>query len=140
MVKRPQIIATRSFINMSQSEYQKVFEDQAKEDFGPFHQRHRTKEQRYIRRLLSKGIQYPTDAIQLVERRIYPAECPTTRRRKDTDLGRLFRHPSEPRYCAIWGPNPDKIAWNIDAVDEGGDKLQQRFEAMTGMGARPALS
>ena len=50
-----------------------------------------------------------------------------------------FGTPDNPRYCAIWGPNPGDIAWNIDAVDEGGAKLQQRFEAMKGMGARPAL-
>src|ERR1044072_3921543 len=50
-----------------------------------------------------------------------------------------FGTPDDPRYCAIWGQNAGKIAWNIDAVDEGGDKLQQRFEAMKGMGARPAL-
>lgn len=36
MVKRDQVIATRSVINKTQSEYQKVFEDMAEEGFGPF--------------------------------------------------------------------------------------------------------
>jgi len=38
-----------------------------------------------------------------------------------------FGTDGDPRYCAIWAPNPERIAWNIDAVDEGGGVLQQRF-------------
>jgi hypothetical protein len=49
------------------------------------------------------------------------------------------RHVRRPRYCAIWVANPERIAWNIDAVDEGGAALQQRFEAMAGTLARPAI-
>jgi hypothetical protein len=50
-----------------------------------------------------------------------------------------FGTAAELRYGAICGPNPGKIAWNIDAVDEQGPALQQRFDAMKGAGARPAL-
>lgn len=140
MVKRPQIIATRSFINLSHSEYQKVFEDQAKEGFGPFI-------------ITATG---PKNGAVFAGSFRKMSKIPLTRHNlsKDEfielnaqqhDAGKIliwadcFGTSSEPRYCAIWGPNPDKIAWNIDAVDEGGDKLQQRFEAMRGMGARPAL-
>ena len=140
MVKRPQVIATRSFINMSHSQYQTVFEDQAKEGFGPFI-------------ITATG---PKNGAIFAGSFRKMSNIPLTRHNlsKDEfialnaqqhDAGKIliwadcFGTSSEPRYCAIWGPNPDKIAWNIDAVDEGGDKLQQRFEAMAGMGARPAL-
>ena len=140
MVKRPQVIATRSFINMSHSEFQKVFDDQAKEGFGPFI-------------ITATG---PKDGAVFAGSFRKMSNIPLTRHNlsKDEfiqlnaqqhDAGKIlmwadcFGTPNEPRYCAIWGPNPDKVAWNIDAVDEGGDKLQQRFEAMAGMGARPAL-
>lgn len=140
MVKRPQVIATRSFINMSQSEYQKVFEDQAKEGFGPF---------------IITATGPKNSAVFAGSFRKF-SNIPLTRsnlskdefielNKQQHDAGKIliwadcFGTSNEPRYCAIWGPNPEKVAWNIDAVDEGGDKLQQRFEAMTGMGARPAL-
>ncbi|HEX7332991.1 MAG TPA: serine hydrolase [Pyrinomonadaceae bacterium] len=140
MVKRPQVIATRSFINMSHSEFQKVFDDQAKEGFGPFI-------------ITATG---PKDGAVFAGSFRKMSKIPLTRHNlsKDEfiqlnlqqhDAGKIliwadcFGTPGEPRYCAIWGPNPERVAWNIDAVDEGGDKLQQRFEAMAGMGARPAL-
>ncbi|WP_162806624.1 serine hydrolase domain-containing protein [Sphingosinicella terrae] len=42
------------------------------------------------------------------------------------------------RYCAIWGANPDRIAWNLDVIDAVGDLRQQRFDAMVSQRARPA--
>lgn len=43
------------------------------------------------------------------------------------------------RYCAIWGDNPDRIAWNSEAINDSGDARQQRFEAMRSIKARPSL-
>jgi CubicO group peptidase (beta-lactamase class C family) len=140
MVKRDQVIAARSFINLSQSQYQKVFEDQAAEGFGP-----------YI--ITATG---PKNGAIFAGAFRKMSHIPLTRsnlskdefiqlNRQQHDAGNIliwadcFGTPSEPRYCAIWDSNPGKVAWNIDAVDEGGSQLQQRFEAMTGMGARPAL-
>ena len=140
MVKRPQVIATRSFINMSQSEYQKVFDDQAKEGFGPFIiSATGPKNSAIFAGSFRKMSNIPLTRSNLSKDEFIALNA------QQHDAGRIlmwadcFGTPSEPRYCAIWGPNPDKVAWNIDAVDEGGDKLQQRFEAMRGMGARPAL-
>ena len=45
----------------------------------------------------------------------------------------------DPRYCALWAPNPDRIAWNTDALDDDGPRPQQRFDAMASVGARAAL-
>jgi CubicO group peptidase (beta-lactamase class C family) len=49
-----------------------------------------------------------------------------------------FGTPDDTRYTAVWGPNPDREAWNVDAIDEGGAELQARFDAMTSSWARPA--
>src|SRR5215216_6487770 len=140
MVKRDQIIATHSFINMTQSEYQKVFEDQAAEGFGP-----------YIisatgpkNGAIFAGAFRKTSKIPLTRSNLSKDEFIELNRQQH-DAGKIliwadcFGTPSEPRYCAIWDSNPNKIAWNIDAVDEGGAKLQQRFDAMVGMGACAAL-
>jgi len=43
------------------------------------------------------------------------------------------------RYCAVWGDNPGRVAWNGDAVNEIGAAALQTHEAMTSVGARPAL-
>ncbi len=43
------------------------------------------------------------------------------------------------RYCAIWGDNADRIAWNAEAIDDHKPERQQRFDAMTSIGARSAI-
>lgn len=140
MVKREQIIATRSFINMSQSEYQKVFDDQAKEGFGPFIiTATGPKNSAVFAGSFRKMSKIPLTRSNLSKDEFIELNTQQHAAGKILIWADCFGTPSEPRYCAIWGPNPDKIAWNIDAVDEGGDMHQQRFEAMRGMGARPAL-
>jgi CubicO group peptidase (beta-lactamase class C family) len=140
MVKRPQLIATRSFIGLSQAEFQQTFEDMAKQDFGPF--------------LItatgpSGGHVYAASFrhmanIPLTRSNLSKSEFVTLNRQQH-DAGAIllsadaFGMPGDPRYCAVWAPNPERVAWNVDAVDEGGATLQQRFEAMTSSGARPAL-
>ncbi len=44
------------------------------------------------------------------------------------------------RYCSIWVPNPDRIAWSTQALNDKGEKRQQRFDALTGIGARLAIT
>lgn len=140
MVKRPAVIATRSFIDLTQQGYQDAFEKMADEGFGPF--------------LISAT--GPKDSALFAGSFRKVANIPLTRpnlskqefidlNRAQKDAGKIlvwvdsFGSTTDPRYCAIWGPNPDKVAWNIDAVDEGDPLRQQRFEAMRSMGARPTL-
>ena len=140
MVKRPTVIATRSFMDLSQQGYQDAFDKMAAEGFGPF---------------LITATGPKTGALFAGSFRKV-AKIPLTRpnlskqefidlNRAQKDAGNMlvwvdsFGSTTDPRYCAIWGPNPDKIAWNIDAVDEGDPLRQQRFEAMRSMGARPTL-
>jgi len=140
MVKRPVVIATKSVIGKSQAEYQDVFNQMADDGFGPFI-------------ITATG---PRDSAVFAGSFRKMSHIPLTRSNlskaefidlnaKQHDAGAIliwadcFGTLADPRYCAIWEPNPGHIAWNIDAVDEQGAKLQQRYEAMKGMGARPAL-
>ena len=140
MVKRPTVVATKSFLGLSQAGFQKTFEDMAKQGFGPFI-------------LTATG---PSGSHVYAASFRQMANIPLTRSNlsKDEfialntqqhDAGAIllwadvFGTADSPRYCAVWGPNPERVAWNVDAVDEGGAALQQRFDAMTATGARPAL-
>ncbi len=140
MVKRPTVIGTRSVINKTQAEYQTAFNEMAADGYGPF--------------LISAT--GPRDSALFAGSFRQMSKIPLTRSNLSKaefvalnatqhDAGAIlvwadcFGTAADPRYCAIWGPNPTDIAWNIDAVDESGATLQQRYEAMKGMGARPAL-
>ena len=140
MVKRPTVIATRSDIGMSQSKYQTFFNEMVADGFGPFI-------------ITATG---PRDSAVFAGSFRKMSKIPLTRSNLSKaefidlnadqhDKGKIliwadsFGTVGDPRYCAIWGPNPGDIAWNIDAVDESGGVLQQRYEAMKAMGARPAL-
>ena len=140
MVKRPTVIATKSVINKTQSEFQTVFDQMAADGFGPFIiSATGPKNSAIFAGSFRKMSHIPLTRSNLSKNDFIELN------KQQHDAGAIlvwadcFGTPDDPRYCAIWGPNPGKIAWNIDAVDEGGDTLQQRFEAMKGMGARPAL-
>lgn len=140
MVKRPQVIATHSFIDQSFDEFQKTFDAQAKNGFGPF--------------LLSATGSQGNAVYASSFRKM--SSIPLTRHdlskqdfielnKEQKDAGRIliwadaFGTASNTRYCAIWAANPGRVAWNIDAVDEAVADLQQRFEAICGGGGRPSL-
>jgi Polyglycine hydrolase-like, structural repeat len=140
MVKRPVVIATHSFIGLSQAGYQDAFDNMAKQGFGPFI-------------ISATG---PNGSAVFAGSFRQMAHIPLTRsnltkdqfvqlNKEQHDAGAIliwadaFGTDSNPRYCAIWRPNPERIAWNIDVVDEGGAVLQQRFEAMASTLARPTL-
>lgn len=43
------------------------------------------------------------------------------------------------RYCAVWAANPNRVAWNSEAINDFNPRRQERFEAMTSIGCRAAL-
>jgi CubicO group peptidase (beta-lactamase class C family) len=58
----------------------------------------------------------------------------------------VFGDDANPRFAAIWGPNPGKVAWSVDGWDVATHQrtpelaaaaLQQRFEAIATTGGRP---
>jgi len=50
-----------------------------------------------------------------------------------------FGTPEAVRYCAIWGSNPDHVAWAASDLDDDRETRQARFDALVAIGARPAL-
>lgn len=140
MVKRPVVIATKSVIGKTQAQFQTVFDQMAADGFGPF----------IISATGPKngavfaGSFRKMSHIPLTRSNLSKAEFVALNVQQH-DAGAIllwadsFGTPDDVRYCAIWGPNSGDVAWNIDAVDDHGAVLQQRFEAMKGVGARPAL-
>ena len=58
----------------------------------------------------------------------------------------VFGDDANPRFAAVWGPNPNHVAWTIDGFDPaanaqtpelGAALLQQRFDAVASTGGRP---
>jgi CubicO group peptidase (beta-lactamase class C family) len=58
----------------------------------------------------------------------------------------VFGDDANPRFAAIWGANPGKVAWSVDGFDAAAGKqaptvdaksLQQRFDAITSTRGRP---
>ena len=58
----------------------------------------------------------------------------------------VFGDDANPRFAAIWGPNPGKVAWSVEGFDPAASAqvptvnatlLQQRFDAITSTRGRP---
>jgi len=58
----------------------------------------------------------------------------------------VFGDDADPRFAAIWGANPGRVAWSVEAFDLAtggqvpavdGARLQQRFDAITSTRGRP---
>ncbi len=58
----------------------------------------------------------------------------------------VFGDDANPRLAAVWGQNPNRLAWSVEAFDPaigtqvpeaGGALLQQRFDAVTSTWGRP---
>jgi len=58
----------------------------------------------------------------------------------------VFGDDADPRFAAIWGPNPAKVAWSVEGFDPAlgaqaptvdATLLQQRFDAITSTRGRP---
>ena len=140
MVKRPNVIATKSVINKTQAEYQQTFQEMAADGFGPFIiTATGPKDGALFAGSFRKMNTIPFTRSNLSKQEFINLNIERHGKGEILLWADSFGTTAEPRYCAIWGPNPERIAWNIDAVDENGSVLQQRFKAMRAVGARPAL-
>jgi CubicO group peptidase (beta-lactamase class C family) len=139
MVKRPAVIATKAYYSRTQAGIQDAFDEMARQGWGPyiltatgpaagavFAAVFTPMAGIPLTRLSLTGQQFSdlNDAQQAAGRTLLWADA--------------FGTPEDTRYTAIWGPNPEREAWNADALDEGGAELQARFDAMTASWARPA--
>ena len=140
MVKRPTVIATRSFIDRTQAQFQDVFDQMADEGFGPFILTATgPKNSALFAGSFRKFDKVPLTRLNLSQQDFIDLNVDQKNKGRILLWVDSFGTVADTRYCAIWAPNPGKIAWNIDAVDEGNPERQQRFEAMRDMWARPTL-
>src|SRR4051812_13430124 len=139
MIKRPVVIATEQHYGLTASQWQQTFDSMAARGMGP-----------YIVTATGPAASALYAAVFMAANPI-----PLTRAGLTADQFRAlnaeaklaglrlvwidsFGTQEDIRYAAIWAPNPEAVAWNCDAVDEGFPAFQDRFNAMIETGARPA--
>ena len=139
MIKRDRIIATRQFMAMDAATWQKTFNEMAAQKMGP-----------YIVSATGPGndpliaaVFRPMNGIPLTRHGISREQLSVINQ-EALNNGQVLQwadaygDPNNPRYIAVWFPNPDRVRWNADAIDEDGGTLQQRFNAFTAVGIRPS--
>ncbi|MDB5910268.1 MAG: beta-lactamase [Massilia sp.] len=146
MIKRPVVVAQRDWPLLTGAEFQKLFDEQAKQGFGPV--------------ILSAtgSVADPRFAV------VFQMQSPIALTRfglrsgADTDLesiqgmnkkakadnlilvsAALYGDVANPRFSAVWLPNPGKTVWNADGVNETAAQYQDRFSAEAAGWCRPAL-
>ena len=145
MIKRPMVVAQRDWPLLTGTEFQKVFDEQAKQGFGP------------VMLAATGGVNDPRFAV------VFQPQSPIALTRfglrsgADTDLESIqgvnkkakadnlilhsvaiYGDAATPRYAAVWLPNTGKTVWNADGVNETGDQYQARFNAQAAGWCRPA--
>ncbi|MFL6656740.1 MAG: serine hydrolase [Massilia sp.] len=144
MIKRPVVVAQRDWPLMTADQFQKTFDEQAKQGFGPV----------LIAATGSAGD--PRFAA------VFQMQSPIALTRfglrsgADTDLESIqgmnkkakadklilaslaiYGDAATPRYAAVWLPNTAKTVWNADGVNETADQYQARFNAQAAGWCRP---
>ncbi len=139
MIKRPAVHASRQFVGMNQGEWQQRFNEMAAAGFGPYIV---TATGPANDPLIAAAFK-PMNGVPLTRHGITSDELGQVNdqaQRQGAILGwaDAYGSPADTRYIAVWFPNTDQAAWNCDARDEDLATLQQRFNALTSTGARPA--
>lgn len=145
MIKRPVVVAQRDWPRLTGAEFQKVFDEQAKQGFGPvmLSATGSASDPRFAavfqmqspialtRHGLRSGAATDVESIQGMNQK--------------ARAGNLILHSlalygddANPRYAAIWLPNKDKTIWNADGINETGAQYQARFNAQAAGWCRPA--
>ena len=139
------MVAQRDWPLLTFAEFQNVFDDQAKQGYGPV----------MIAAVGSAGdprfaaVFQPQSPIPLTRHglRSGAADDPGTiqgMNKKARDDGLILRWAAvygsggDPRFAAIWVPNTGKVVWNADGVLETGAEYQARFNAQASGWCRPA--
>jgi len=146
MIERPKIVAQRDWPLLTAAEFQGVFDEQSKKGFGPviLTATGSSSNPRFAavfepqspipvtRHALRSGAADDVGTIQGMNRK---ARIDGFILRWAACYGTMFN----PRYAAIWVPNPAKVTWNADGVLDTGDEYQERFAAQASAWCRPAL-
>ncbi len=145
MVRRQQVVAQRDWPSLTASQFQQIFNEQAKQGFGPV----------IIAATGSASnprfavVFQPQKPIPLTRHGLLSGQenDPNTiqgMNKKAKEDGLILRWATSygsilsPRYAAIWVVNSDKVIWNADGVLETSAQYQARFDAQTSGWCRPA--
>jgi CubicO group peptidase (beta-lactamase class C family) len=144
MIKRAVVVAQRDWPLLTATEFQKVFDEQAKQGFGPV----------MLAATGSAGdprfaavfeMQSPIALTRFGLRSGTDADLESIQgMNKKAKADNLILHSlaiygdaATPRYAAVWLPNTANTVWNADGVNETGDQYQARFNAQAAGWCRP---
>jgi CubicO group peptidase (beta-lactamase class C family) len=146
MIRRPQVVAQRDWPSLTANEFQQTFNDQASKGYGPviiaatgpaanplfaavFQPQNPIP---LTRHLLGSGSSSDTGTIQGMNAQA-----------KNQGLilhwAAAYGDSSNPRFAAIWVPDPGKILWNADGTSDTSATYQARFNAETSAWCRVAF-
>jgi CubicO group peptidase (beta-lactamase class C family) len=146
MIKRPVVVAQRDWPRLTAAEFQQVFNDQAKLGFGPvmlsatgtasdprFAAVFQMQSPIALTRFgLRSGADTDPESIQGMNQKAKADKL-------ILHALAIYGDAANPRYAAVWLPNPGKTIWNADGVNETADQYQARFNAQAAGWCRPAL-
>jgi CubicO group peptidase (beta-lactamase class C family) len=139
VVKRLAIVATRQFGPLNQTDMQETFDDMVDQGWGPYILTATgTKNSAVFAGVFTPMKKIPFTRLNLSGEDFKIENDDQQANGKILIWADAFGTPDDTRYTAIWGDNPNRHAWNCDAIDEDGVTLQERFFAMSGTWCRPS--
>jgi len=146
MIRRPQIVAQHDWPTLTASQFQQTFNDQASKGYGP------------VIIAVTGTASSPLFAAVFQPLNPIPLTRHLLRSGSTSDTGTIqgmnaqaknqglilhwaaaYGDSSDPRFAAIWIPNPGKILWNADGVSDSSSTYQARFNAETSGWCRVAF-
>ena len=147
MIRRPQVVAQRDWPALDKNGFQQVFNEQAKQGFGPV----MIAATGSSSDPLFTAVFQPMNPIPLTRHLLRHGDDENDletfagmnrKARKDGLIllwAAIYGDEGDPRYAAIWVPNSSQTLWNADGRNETGDEYQARFNAQTAAWTRPSF-
>lgn len=147
MIRRPQIVAQRDWPALTADQFQQTFNDQASKGYGPVI----IAATGSAASPLFAAVFQPQNPIPLTRHRLKSGSSTDTgtiqgmnAQAKSSGLilhwAAAYGDSSDPRFAAIWVPNPSKFLWNADGISDNSGNYQNRFNAETSGWCRPAFA
>ena len=146
MIKRAAVVAQRDFPTLTANQFQATFNDQAQKGYGP------------VMIAATGPASSPLFAAVFQPQNPIPLTRHILTSGADTDLNTIqgmnkqaktdgqilhslasYGDPGNPRFAAVWLPNPAKTFWNNDGLIDSVADYQARFNAETSAWCRPAF-
>jgi hypothetical protein len=141
MIKRQNIMAEKQFFGMTLAQWQDKFNEMAGQGWGPYIVTATGPSNDAVVAAVFK----PMNPIPLTRHGLTAESLATLNEQAWRDGAILawadaYGTPGDVRFIAVWHPNTMSAAWNLEAVSDPTDvnMLQQRFNAITAQGGRPA--